>query len=219
MTREINLTKITSKFGRAYARADRAAKAKAKEQEAFFTAINKVLETRIRQQKVVDTELRLPDEPLSNFIARVYPGWRFLKESHNMVVIEEDPAFMKFSFVNPEDRQIYARTVSQGSPVLDEKALQANDPELWEAISVWPEPWYTLMSDFAVIWNLNQNNPPASDLRTLLNAFLTESGMSKILKDYEQWTPEELNAAQRYLSPGKIGVRLVAPRLAKEEEL
>lgn len=50
-------------------------------------------------------------------------------------VLIEKPEYKNFTFVNPDDQMVYARQVAAGSPVLDEEAIKAEDPELYEEIT------------------------------------------------------------------------------------
>lgn len=51
------------------------------------------------------------------------------------VVLEEDPEFKPFSYINKIDGKVYSRIVTEGTPFLDDDALRDEDPELWERIT------------------------------------------------------------------------------------
>jgi hypothetical protein len=70
-----------------------------------------------------------------------FPAW-ILKEcdpiedsGYFTVLLEEDPKFHSFTFVNPEDGMVYSKQVVSGAPYLDDDLLQEMDPELYEEVT------------------------------------------------------------------------------------
>lgn len=76
------------------------------------------------------------------YVAVNYPGWRIRSQSkvHGewRLIIEEDPAFKKYEYINPEDGKVYQRQVSVSSPKLDLDALKEADPDLHERVTYQP---------------------------------------------------------------------------------
>lgn len=60
------------------------------------------------------------------------PGWE--------AVIEEDPAFKAFVYVNETDERVYKRSVAQGPLLLDDERMEVEDPELLSEVS-FVLPW------------------------------------------------------------------------------
>lgn len=130
-----DLIYITKLFGEAYDVAKRADGNKNLMKGEFFSAIDEILEEERRPHKTVN----VPEgEKAENYVKRYYPGWRIFltaDEDGGHVEIERDPALMRYTFVNPEDKLVYARTTVEEGPSLDEEALAAEDPDLWAEIT------------------------------------------------------------------------------------
>lgn len=219
-----NLNKITTMFGKAYRTQKRSAERQAELQKKLFEAFNLHLEDQIRSQKVIEYE-NYPDLSLEEIVSIYHPGWRLKRVvDDKSAVIEEDPALMKFSFVNHEDGTVYGRTVAQGNSSLDEERLRSEDPDLWERVTEWPDSAYTLMFDF-IMYFMDMNKVvdeeaiPEYVVHGLLDEFLRTTDIRKILRNPDEWTDEDLQQMQKYLIPGRISTRLLAPRKANEEEL
>lgn len=107
----------------------------------FFEAVNEQIlssETLARQTITVPEDM----EPEA-YIKHFHPGWRMVdpgsKEhmrTQTPYIIEEDPSFKKFVYVNHDDGNVYRRNVSQAGPSLDNERLEEEDPELWKRISM-----------------------------------------------------------------------------------
>ncbi|CAM6003652.1 unnamed protein product [Sphagnum balticum] len=216
-TRKPDLTKITSQFGRAYTSAEKATATKARVQAKFFDAINSILEDQIRKQKVVEYIPTVSGSP-ETWVWNNYPGWRFVRiVDESNIVIEEDPQFMKYSFVNKENGMVYGRTSVQAGDSLDDEKLRHDNPYLWKQITEWPEPWYSLIAQFAQPYYDELCDP--DEYEETLDKYLEESGLQRTLKSPDKWTDDQFREVRKYIIPGKISTRLVAPREAKEEEL
>ncbi len=53
-----------------------------------------------------------------------------------LVLLKENAKYKSFTFVNKDDKRVWTKQVVDGSPYVDEDALQAADPKLWERITV-----------------------------------------------------------------------------------
>lgn len=127
-----DLNYITQLFGDAYDVSKRADKNKKLMQSEFFKAIDEVLELEARPHK----SIILPEgADAGDYVKRYYPGWRIFREEGDRVEIERDPSLMRFTYVNPENEMVFARTTVEEGPSLDEEALVAEDPDLWVEIS------------------------------------------------------------------------------------
>jgi len=105
-----------------------------KYKEKFNEAATKALEEKDLAQKTV--VLPLDCNP-TEWVAKWHPGWRVVEwlSGHHLVIREEDPAFLKFSYVNPETGLKYERNVVQAGPSLDDEALVQDHPDVWERIT------------------------------------------------------------------------------------
>jgi hypothetical protein len=111
---------------------------------------------------------------------------------------------------------VYGRTIVEPGPSLDDDRLRAEDPDLWDEITAWPEPFYSLVADAIKQWL-----PMVSEqeVAQYLEKYLTERGLQKTLSDPNSWTDSQIERTSKYFVPGPVKVRLIAPRKATAEEL
>lgn len=208
------ISKAASRFGKAYLSAERASARKDKARAGLIKQFTKDLEGLVRRQKLITAEVS--DASDEEYVSKHHPGYRFVSRHGDQIVIEEDPELMDYAYINPADGQVYQRKITRGTPTLDQERLRLEDPELWESISEWPNPWYSLILDFAEQWN---NEAPYEGLVHHLDRYLEERGMIKTLTNPDTWTEEQLEAVKKYLVPAKPVVRILKPRAATDEEL
>lgn len=226
------IKEVTAEFGEAYTDAKDVIKDKDRLQKEFFALATDTLTNQTLSTKTVEFDIeKYGATNVKEWVAQHHPGWRFVEVHDGKLVIEEDPALLAFSYINPDDLTIYARTTAQGSPMLDDERLKTEDPELWEQISDYPEPWFGLVEGaikYAILksdtkihdgWDcpvdlLYELNPSA-----LAANFLRDQGVERVLRPIEELTDAQLESLQEYLVPSPITVRLVPPRAAKREEL
>lgn len=218
MTEELDIIDITKKFGEAYARSKDWDAAKENGRKRFFQAATQELEKKRLPRKTVEVP---KDQDVLEFIKIYHPGWRVLVDSvkvMNHVVIERDPALMKYSFINPEDNMVYGRTYSESGPMLDEEKLQQDDPDLWLAISEY-DPASIAFTKAAMQEALSWTHAELTNsfLDKIIDDFLTDR-LSRVVKNPSTWTTEQSTAVQKYMVPGPVSVRLVSPRPAKAED-
>jgi hypothetical protein len=126
------LIRITKLFGEAYSVSKQADKNKKLMQTEFFKAIDDALSEEVRAHKTVV----VPEgQDVWEYVKRLYPGWRIFKQDGNRVEVERDPTLMRYTFVNPMDKMVYARTTVEEGPSLDEELLREEDWWLWWEIS------------------------------------------------------------------------------------
>lgn len=135
------LSEITKLLGIAHAESKKAEKELKTYRSEFFEAIDDEIistETFARQTiTFIPPKTEDDAEDLITYVNRFYPGWRIVDvgSKRNTHIIEEDPAFKKFVYVNHEDGNIYRRNVSQSGPSLDDERLKRENPKLWERIT------------------------------------------------------------------------------------
>lgn len=184
----------------------------------MFKAFDEHLESLPLMQKSVSIPMDLvtPDE-IDAYVKKHYPAWRVVSVTGHHAIIEENPSLKKFRWVNPITEEVMGRDVVESGPILDDEALQVEDPELWEQITEWPEPWFTLVKD--VIHTHTSLRWSDDAVASSAGKFLRSRGIKKVIIDPSRMSDEDLQAIQPYLSPGTVSVRLSPPRAAKEEEL
>lgn len=67
------------------------------------------------------------------------PGWRAVSAEITSegwrVLLEEDPAFKPFTYVNKEDKRVWGKQIVRSSPMLDDEELKNKDPDLWKRVT------------------------------------------------------------------------------------
>lgn len=130
-----DLTEITGQLGRYYDDWKESEGAKNSAKEAFFEAATREVPVRSWSEIIeADNEedaLRIAQRKFHQHnvtdVVKSGDDWE--------VFLEEDPSLNPYSFINKEDGRVYSRQVVQGSPMLDDGAVLADDPELWDRIT------------------------------------------------------------------------------------
>jgi hypothetical protein len=213
------VNEIAAEFGKAYASTKLAEKNKSRLQREFFDAINLELLATPLAQKTVECNLTDPHE-VEEWVNTYHSGWQWIEtEVDGRLLLEEDPAVMSYR-TEPIDGMIYGRDQVNGTPSLDDEALKADDEKFWEEISVWPEPWFSLVSDAMVSAYIAYDQDEPEDFDPLGDAgwFLKSKGMTRMIKPINELTDEQIERLEPYMVPGQKSVRLATPRKAKEDE-
>jgi hypothetical protein len=141
----------------------------------------------------------------------------------NDILIEEDPALLPFTYVNWLDKMVYGRDTVRQATQLDDERLRNEDPDLWEEISAWPEPWYSLvygaMETARYCNDKNDVFVNDADMQLTVESFLRNEKVDRVLKPLNDLTDKQIESLQKYMVPGSVSVKLRPPRKAKEEEL
>jgi hypothetical protein len=184
----------------------------------FFEAATKALEEGILAQRSVGIPRTLGGQRdlVETWAAKWYPGWRVVSvDDDEKVQLEEDPSLKKFVYVNKEDGRVYQRNAIQGNPSLDDDALKADDPELWERISrPVPYPDTERLQEFCDFADV-----PYDTMMSWVETKQSGDDWARVLIDPEEMSDADMAAMQPYLVPAPVTLRLEAPRDAKPEEL
>lgn len=134
----MDLTDITTKLGRAYKIWKREEKKKESLKDEFFDIATK----EYKDPKEIETTIEAKtEEELFDKLQKLYPEYKLIDYQQNgrkksyKVFLRENLYYRPFKYVNPLDKQVYSKIRQAGLPFLDEKALQEDDPELWEKIT------------------------------------------------------------------------------------
>lgn len=214
---ELNITEVTKDFGETYIYAKEWDKLKDDAQKIFFQAATQELRKQRLPQEVID----VPEvDDIEGWVRDYHPGWKIVDVDfdNTQLILEQDPELMEFVFINPEDGILYKRLHVEAGARLDDERLKDEDPELYEEISEWPEPIFTILCDAFISLDGSQiyTGMEPQDYAVLQ---LLEAEVAKIIRDKSTWTNEQASRIQKYLLPGKVSVRLQAPRPAKPEDL
>jgi hypothetical protein len=133
-----DLSQITKTLGSAHKKKSAAEKELKESRTKFFDAVDEeIVATETLAQQTVATPADV--ESIEGYVKQFYPGWRVVgdepDEGAETALIEEDPAFKKFVYINREDGNLYRRNVSQAGPSLDNERLKEEDPALWKRIT------------------------------------------------------------------------------------
>ena len=215
----MNLDQITAQFDRAYTSNSKAKENLAKRQKAMFEAFTKELADGPLAQSTTFCPhwKNMTGKEQDAWLAKHHPGWQFIGYEYPEVIIQEDPAYLKFTHINRTNGKVYGRTFAEGSPGLDDDELKADNPGLWERITVWPEPWYSLVKELVASRFSMPVRP--SVIEDHVSSVLTKYKIERVLRDFKELSDDDLLDLQDYMIPGPKTIRLVLPRDAKPEEL
>jgi hypothetical protein len=218
------LDAITEDFGDTYATVKDVTKEKTLLQNEFFAAATAELETRQLARKTVMFDIeRYGATNMTEWVTIYHPGWRFIEVNDQDLLIEEDPALLSFTYVNKIDKTVYGRDTVRQSPQLDDERLREEDPDLWQEISSWPEPWYSLvygaMKTARYCNDVDDVFLNDADMQLAVETYLRHEKVQRVLRPIDELDDEQIEALQEYLVPGSVSVKLRPPREAKEEEL
>ncbi len=213
----LDLIEITSTFGEAYFVVKDTDSIKKDYQKKFFEAATATLEqgTLARKTVVMPKGTVSVQGDWERWVQKYHPGWRFVSwvnDDGYTMIIEQDPALMKFTFLNPNDNRVYGRTTVDGGQFLDDERLREEDLDLWLAITKWDAPEW--LPDL-----LYECNVDYEDIDKKIDQLGEDGKISRVLLPTDQLTSEQLEALQPYMVPGPISIKLVPPRAAREEEL
>jgi uncharacterized protein YnzC (UPF0291/DUF896 family) len=135
----MSLDDVTQRLGRSHKKWKEAEQQKNKLRDEFFAAVNEELANELAAQSIVDVEGQDEEEVL-RIAQRRFQKHRVVdvrQESATTwkVVLEENPEYRDFQYINPEDGQVYSRIVAEGAPFLDDDAIREENPELWDKIT------------------------------------------------------------------------------------
>lgn len=132
------IEEVTKLFGVAHAEEADAKARKEKYRKQFFDLIE-IPESQLSRQSIWYEG----DDP-DGYVAAMYPKWRILKKDDSAgewkIIIQEDPAKKNFTYVNPLDGLVYARTVAESAPDIDLERLSVDRNKDWWEMTVQPKP-------------------------------------------------------------------------------
>lgn len=213
-----SLEAITFSLGEADVAQKVGKKDRDKLKDEFFALINEKLKAEDRARKVFKVSTSLVDrDAVDEYAALRNPGWLVLDVALGEgdaweVQLEEDPAFMPFVFVNPLDEKVYARSVRDGSLMLDDERLKEDDFDLYDEVTYVPgiaviEDFLSMFGDHGMdehLYGYAEDNPDK---------------FPRVLRPLGELTEEQIADLGPYIYESKKTTALNAPRKAKPEEL
>lgn len=138
-----DLGEVTKALGEHYREWKAAEKSKNESKTEFFEVATEKIRDEDRPTKVVT--LYGPDEDTARArCLRYYPTWKIkaiskVEDGEHSFLLEEDPDYAPYTYVNPEDGMVYSRQVAAGKLHLDDDLLKEQDPELYERVTHIPQ--------------------------------------------------------------------------------
>lgn len=151
MTAEVDrLLFVTTQLGESYFAWKEEEKNKESDRKEFFGLAIAANQTVAVRTKVVEVKLKDPDRDLAlERAAQKYPrfivqgaqeaGETSKGETLYKVVIEEDPKWIDFTYVNKYDGNVYCRKVEDGKMNVDGDRMETEDPDLFKSVTM--ETW------------------------------------------------------------------------------
>lgn len=209
-----DLQDITTRLGAAYTKWKGGEKEKNQAKDEFWAAIETDAAEN-PEEKLIEIEPgHLTDIGIEDYVEMYHPAWKLdeYRERDNEwvdAILTLKPEFKAFKFVNAADGMVYQRQFVNGSPVLNEDALQEYDPDLWFAI--------TRIPNQEEVENLLYHaNVEPDELKSFIDGLW--NGPRDLLP-LDTLDPETLARVQAFIHPGTPSVKLPAPKKATAEDL
>jgi hypothetical protein len=134
-----SLVDVTKRLGKKYKLWKSNETKKNDDKETFFKLANEEVAARGLSRKSVSIYGPGQDEARTR-CQEYYPIFREIAVSESGdgyfdFVLEELAEFKPYTYVNPEDRQVYGRRIQSGPTTLDDERLQQEDPELYKRVT------------------------------------------------------------------------------------
>jgi hypothetical protein len=213
----MDLVELTTDLGEVHKLKSESEKELKQLREDFFDEATKACKAKPLARKTTTLELAgLSEEEARHLVARKNPGWTVVEVSEAddgwRAILEEDPAFADFVFVNSEDEQVYRRQRVDGTIVLDDEMCKNSDPGLWYEITTWQG--YDELAE--LVYHLGVDHTEVDDR---IDEWAAQYGWPEVVKPIEEWTEDQIKRAEPYLYQKSPTLKLAAPRKAKPEEL
>jgi hypothetical protein len=141
MPKKPSLKEVTAEFGKAHAEEAAAKGRMEKYRKQFFD----LLKAAIPKTELARQTIYYEGEDPDIHIATLYPKWEIIKANvidgnppEWSLVIEEDPERKSWQYLNPEDGQVYRRTVKESAPQVDLERIEKEDPDLYFSLTFQP---------------------------------------------------------------------------------
>lgn len=223
---DFNIEEVTAKVKEHHAGKKDEEKELAEARDEFFAAATERLEQQPRATRtiIVPTSFQgriiASNEEVETYVHRYHPEWKIIsiEDEPFRVLVEEDPAWMKYTYVSEDRKTIFQRNVVQATEELDDAALREEDPELWLRITTSPEE--QLLFQFAKEVD-GESGVDYEMIAWELRKFCTNhrDEFLRLLRPFDTLSEEDFTAVQKYIVPGKLSYRLESPRKPKPEEL
>lgn len=204
------------RFRRAKDKAERDHDAKKFE---FFAAVTELCEQEPRATRMimVPNDVGPTDEQIEAWVREQFPEWRVLtiEDEPVRVLVEQDPAWMKYGYLSKDHKTYFQRNVIQGSPDLDDVSLKEDDIALWYRITRCPIE--DIVRAFAQEAASSIGGEVIGEMQLYIERHIEE--WPRMIRPFDQLEEEDFDAVQRYIIPGKLSYRFEKPRKPRQDEL
>lgn len=135
-----DLKSVTTKLGKSYKQWKRHEKDKNQAKSDFFAMINEIF----GEDDLALETIQLPGghsrEEAIALALRDHPTYRLvhekpLEDGGWLILLEENPEYKPYMFINATDKMVYQRQVVEGGLELDDEAIKKDDPKLYKEIT------------------------------------------------------------------------------------
>lgn len=199
-------------------------KSKNKFKEEFFDAITEYLEEHGEPAESYLMVTAPSEEAAIESAMQQRPGWIVdavrpcddIQDAWEVIVVE-DPQYM--SFTVEFDGQVWGRQVAEGSMMLDDDRIQAEDPDLWKAVTSYPHQ--LLLEDIAYEAGMSPKDEEFEmDEYKGFGGYIEwqceRHGVHRSLKPMDEIDDADLAGLKKYMYPGPPQIKLPAPKKVKQ---
>jgi hypothetical protein len=217
---DFDIEEVTSKVKLSHAAKKEEEKELSEARDEFFAAATERLEQQPRATRtiIVPTsaggKILASNEEVESYVHKYHPEWKIIsiEDEPFRVLVEEDPAWMKYTYISEDRKTVFQRGITQASDYLDDDSLRQDDPDLWLRVTTSPEE--------DLLWKLAKE-VGGENMAWNVRQFCTEhrDEFLRLLKPFDKLSEDDYVAVQQYIVPGALSYRLESPRKPKPEEL
>lgn len=214
MSKDRSPEEIVADLAPAYKEWKGGEKTKNKLKTEFFDSITEYLKkSGVQAEDLIYVIASSPDEAIE-IAEKQNPGWVVddwrdhpTEPRAYEIIIRENPEFQPFTI--EYDGQIWGRQVAEGSTMLDDERLKADNPDLWIEVSSYP--YQDLLEDIAYEAGMHHHEVEDYVARQCI-----AHGIERSLKPMNEISEGLLAELKNYTYIGTPTVKLPSPKKVKE---
>lgn len=184
-------------------------KEKDKLRKEFFAAATKELEAGDLAQETISVIGFSNEEAAQSWVEKQHPKYRVIEsrstEDGWEFIIEEDPAYKDY-LIEFADK-VWGRQVASGSIFVDDDRMAEDNADLYAEVTEYENQ--KLIYEICAFCD-------ETNAHELMTMYCEENLVNRVLKDFDDLTPNQLAAIQEYVYEGKPVVKLPAPKKAED---
>lgn len=199
-------------------------KSKEKYKTEFFAGITEWLKENAEPEEDYLIVIGADEEEAIFATEQERPGWivegvrPYLAEGDEVqvengweAIVVENPAFMPFTI--EFDGKVYGRQIVEGSSMLDNERIEAEDPELWKRVAQYPNEKVMVELVFATDFTDEMTTETAEEY---VESVCETNGIKRQLISLDEMSDKDAGSLQAYMYMGPPTVKLPAPTKIKE---